>query len=83
MHADFALLREWLARPHVKLWWRDPVEHDIAEIKAGIEGRDPSIDARAAKWSCLDAPRATIEKTHTKCVFQVGDRSRNGGLRGS
>jgi len=40
-----------------------------------IESRDPSIDDRAAIWSCLDAPRAPIKKTHAKSVLQVCDRS--------
>jgi aminoglycoside 6'-N-acetyltransferase len=41
--SDFALLSEWLARPHVRRWWRhdpssDAVEADFGD---GVDGLDP------------------------------------------
>ena len=39
---DLPLVREWLGREHVRRWWRDPVEQDIAEITESLEGRDPT-----------------------------------------
>jgi aminoglycoside 6'-N-acetyltransferase len=37
--ADLDLVREWLGREHVHRWWRDPVDQDLAEIAAALEGR--------------------------------------------
>lgn len=31
------LVREWLGREHVRLWWRDPVDVAIAKRLAGVE----------------------------------------------
>jgi aminoglycoside 6'-N-acetyltransferase len=39
---DLPLVREWLGREHVRRWWRDPVEQDIAEITEALEGREPT-----------------------------------------
>ena len=39
---DLPLVREWLGREHVRRWWRDPVERDIAEITEALEGREPT-----------------------------------------
>jgi len=39
---DLPLVREWLGREHVRRWWRDPVEVDIAEIGGALEGREPT-----------------------------------------
>jgi aminoglycoside 6'-N-acetyltransferase len=39
--SDLELVREWLGREHVRRWWRDPIEQDIAEITAALEGREP------------------------------------------
>jgi aminoglycoside 6'-N-acetyltransferase len=41
---DLALLRVWLEREHVRLWWREPIEHELAEDPAGrfvilVDGR--------------------------------------------
>ena len=42
--ADLPLLRLWLEREHVRLWWREPIEHELAEDPAGrfiivVDGR--------------------------------------------
>jgi aminoglycoside 6'-N-acetyltransferase len=41
---DFELLAEWLARPHVSQWWRDPYDAVSLEAHYGaaIDGRDPT-----------------------------------------
>jgi aminoglycoside 6'-N-acetyltransferase len=39
---DLSLLRDWLRREHVRLWWRDPIDETVAEYKAAIEGREPT-----------------------------------------
>ena len=39
---DLPLVREWLGREHVRRWWRDPVDVDIAEIVEALEGREPT-----------------------------------------
>jgi aminoglycoside 6'-N-acetyltransferase len=41
---DLPLLREWLGRAHVALWWREPIEHELAQELAGrfvivVDGR--------------------------------------------
>jgi aminoglycoside 6'-N-acetyltransferase len=41
---DLPLLRVWLEREHVRLWWREPIEHELAEDPAGrfvivVDGR--------------------------------------------
>jgi aminoglycoside 6'-N-acetyltransferase len=33
--SDLPLLRTWLEREHVRLWWREPVEHELAQELAG------------------------------------------------
>jgi aminoglycoside 6'-N-acetyltransferase len=35
------LLRDWLAREHVRRWWRDPIE-SLAEYERAIDGLDPT-----------------------------------------
>jgi aminoglycoside 6'-N-acetyltransferase len=35
------LLRDWLAREHVRRWWRDPIE-SLAEYEQAIDGLDPT-----------------------------------------
>ena len=37
---DLPLLEEWLRRAHVALWWREPIEDELAEFRAGIEGSE-------------------------------------------
>jgi len=37
-----SLLREWLARPHVRLWWRDSIDESIREYEHAIDGLDPT-----------------------------------------
>jgi aminoglycoside 6'-N-acetyltransferase len=41
---DLPLLREWLARPHVEKWWREP--YDVASVEAAygpmIDRTDPT-----------------------------------------
>jgi aminoglycoside 6'-N-acetyltransferase len=39
---DLALLRDWLRRHHVRLWWRDPIDETVEECRAAIEGREPT-----------------------------------------
>jgi len=39
---DLPRVREWLGREHVRRWWRDGVEVDIAEIVESLEGREPT-----------------------------------------
>jgi aminoglycoside 6'-N-acetyltransferase len=39
---DLPQVEEWLRREHVARWWREPVEQELAEFCAGIEGRDPT-----------------------------------------
>ncbi len=34
--SDLPLLRMWLEREHVRLWWREPIEYELAE---DIDGR--------------------------------------------
>ena len=33
--SDLPLLRTWLAREHVRLWWREPIEHELAHDRTG------------------------------------------------
>jgi aminoglycoside 6'-N-acetyltransferase len=42
--SDLPLLRTWLERDHVRLWWREPIEHELAEDMSGrhvilVDGR--------------------------------------------
>ncbi len=42
--SDLPLLRTWLEREHVRLWWREPIEHELAEDMRGrfvilVDGR--------------------------------------------
>lgn len=42
--SDLPLLRAWLEREHVRLWWREPIEHELAEDMRGrhvilVDGR--------------------------------------------
>ncbi len=42
--ADLPLLREWLEREHVRAWWREPIEHELAHDRSGrylivVDGR--------------------------------------------
>ena len=39
---DLHLLREWLGREHVCLWWREPIESELADSRAAIEGSEPT-----------------------------------------
>jgi aminoglycoside 6'-N-acetyltransferase len=41
---DFDLLGDWLSRPHVSQWWRDPYDPASLEARYGaaIGGRDPT-----------------------------------------
>jgi aminoglycoside 6'-N-acetyltransferase len=39
---DLPLIERWLGEEHVARWWREPVAREIAEFRAGIEGRDPT-----------------------------------------
>jgi aminoglycoside 6'-N-acetyltransferase len=41
---DSPLLRSWLEREHVAFWWREPIEHELAQHRDGryiflVEGR--------------------------------------------
>lgn len=42
---DFPRLRTWLEREHVALWWRETIEHELAQSVEGrfvivVDGRD-------------------------------------------
>ncbi len=42
--SDLPLLRTWLEREHVRLWWREPIEYELAQDRAGrwiivVDGR--------------------------------------------
>jgi aminoglycoside 6'-N-acetyltransferase len=39
---DLPLLRDWLRRDHVRLWWRDPIEEAVEGCRVAIEGREPT-----------------------------------------
>ena len=39
---DLPLLGDWLEREHVQRWWNEPIEHELAECRAAIEGREPT-----------------------------------------
>jgi RimJ/RimL family protein N-acetyltransferase len=41
-HEHLPLLRDWLAREHVRRWWRDSLDDSIAEYAKAIDGLDPS-----------------------------------------
>jgi len=51
--ADLPLLAEWLRRPHVREWWREPDE-SLAHYEDALAGRDPTdnylilVDGRPA-----------------------------------
>jgi aminoglycoside 6'-N-acetyltransferase len=41
---DLPLLREWLEREHVRLWWREPIEDELTQDRSGryvivVDGR--------------------------------------------
>jgi aminoglycoside 6'-N-acetyltransferase len=38
---DLPLLAEWLRRPHVREWWREPAE-SLAHYEDALAGRDPT-----------------------------------------
>lgn len=43
--ADFPMLRDWLAEPHVRAWWRDPVpdaEGIERDYGPSVDGTDPT-----------------------------------------
>ena len=45
---DLSLLRTWLEREHVALWWREPIEHELAHELEGrylilVEGREAGM----------------------------------------
>jgi len=40
--SDLPLLRDWLGREHVRRWWREPIEQELAERRAAIEGQRSS-----------------------------------------
>jgi RimJ/RimL family protein N-acetyltransferase len=44
-HADIPLLRSWMLRPHVRMWWGDPDEEldDIVDMIEGRETTEPYI----------------------------------------
>jgi aminoglycoside 6'-N-acetyltransferase len=39
---DLPLLRSWLGRDHVRRWWREPIEQELTEARAAMEGREPT-----------------------------------------
>jgi RimJ/RimL family protein N-acetyltransferase len=45
---DLSLLREWLGREHVALWWREPIERELAYELEGryvilVDGREAGL----------------------------------------
>jgi aminoglycoside 6'-N-acetyltransferase len=42
--SDLALLRDWMSRPHVERWWREPTDAASVEARYGpsIDGDDPT-----------------------------------------
>jgi hypothetical protein len=45
---DLSLLRTWLEREHVALWWREPIERELAHELEGrylilVEGREAGM----------------------------------------
>jgi hypothetical protein len=53
--------------------------HPLSEL---IEDRKSALEDRLAILRRPDAIRTAIEEAHAESVFEVGNRSRNGGLRG-
>lgn len=46
--SDLPLLRTWLEREHVRLWWREPIEHELAHELTGrfvivVDGRSAGL----------------------------------------
>ena len=46
--SDLPVLRSWLEREHVALWWREPIEHELAQELDGrfvivVDGRDAGM----------------------------------------
>jgi aminoglycoside 6'-N-acetyltransferase len=39
---DLPRVRDWLARDHVRRWWRDSIDESITEYEQAIDGLDPS-----------------------------------------
>jgi aminoglycoside 6'-N-acetyltransferase len=73
---DLRLLRDWLQREHVRLWWRDPIDETVAEYKAAIEGREPTDHYLIE----LDGQPVGMIQTYLACnypdweaIVQVGD----------
>jgi aminoglycoside 6'-N-acetyltransferase len=45
---DLPLLRSWLEREHVRLWWREPIEYELAQELQGryvivVDGREVGL----------------------------------------
>lgn len=53
--ADYPMLRDWLALPHVRMWWGDP-EYEISLIEEEIDG-----DLCDMRVVCADAPFAFVQ----------------------
>lgn len=46
--SDLPVLRSWLEREHVALWWREPIEYELAQELDGrfviaVDGRDAGM----------------------------------------
>ena len=46
--SDLPLLRTWLEREHVRLWWREPIEYELAQELTGrfvivVDGRSAGM----------------------------------------
>jgi hypothetical protein len=39
---DLPLVCEWLEREHVRRWWNDPIEQELADYERAIDGLDPT-----------------------------------------
>ena len=71
-----SLLREWLARPHVRPWWRDSIDDSIREYEQAIAGLDPSdhylivVDERPIG---LIETYAVSDHPEWEAIVQVGE----------
>ena len=74
--SDLPLLRDWLKREHVRRWWRQPIEQELAECRAAIEGREPTdyyvivLDDRPAG---MIQTYLVTDHPDWEAIVQVGD----------
>ncbi|MCR4521915.1 MULTISPECIES: acetyltransferase [Bosea] len=58
---DYALLAEWLRRPHWQEWWGEP-ETELGYIRDMVEGRD--LTCRPFLFAVTDRPAGYIQFWH-------------------